>query len=380
MYILIISRGVPTPQEPQWGCFEKDQAEALAALGHKVVVASIDCRFKWHLRRIGITHHRINNIDYYDSFYIPDIFINIFGLSFNFRVNVKQFNHLFKTILKKHGKPDIIYGHFFTNTALGYEMSRKYHIPLVGIEHAGRFNEDRLDPKTLKEATIAYQNSSAVIAVSNNLRYALEKHFNVQPYVIYNTFGREFEYKAHDFDKTFHLVSTGSLLYGKGFDLLITALNQINLNMHNWDLQIIGEGNDRLRLENLIVNYGLQEKIHLIGKRSKTEIAAILQASDCFILPSRGENFSVAVLEALACGCPVISSNCGDIKACINDMNGLLFEVEDVNGLANCLQYMFEHYQDYDRKAIASDCKVRFSPEVIAKQLTAIFNKAIQNE
>ena len=62
MFILIISRGVPSTKNPHWGCFEKDQAEALTLLGHKVVVASIDTRFLWEWRKIGITKTTINNI------------------------------------------------------------------------------------------------------------------------------------------------------------------------------------------------------------------------------------------------------------------------------------------------------------------------------
>lgn len=377
MFILMITRGVPTPQAPQWGCFEKDQGEALAALGHKVVMASVDSRFIVRWRHIGVTHHVINGIDYYDSFLIPGAITDLLGNRFSLYVRQKQVARIFKTIVKEHGKPDVIYGQFFFNTVLGVEVSKKYNIPLVGIEHAGRFNEETLSSKTLLEATRAYQQTSQVIAVSTNLKKALYKHFHIDSCVVYNTYGKEFGFKPHDFDGTMHLASTGSLLYGKGFDILIKALAQLPSDYNHWDLQIIGEGNDRNRLENLIAQYHLQDQIHLIGQQDKTTIASILQASDCFILPSRGENFSVAVLEALACGCPVISSNCGDIKACINDTNGLLFEVEDVDGLTGCLRHMFDHHADYDRQSIADDCQARFSAEVIAKQLTDIFRQVI---
>ena len=56
MYILMLSRGIPSSRYPQWGCFEKDQAEALAALGHKVIVLSVDSRFlfSWEMWNITI--------------------------------------------------------------------------------------------------------------------------------------------------------------------------------------------------------------------------------------------------------------------------------------------------------------------------------------
>ena len=104
----------------------------------------------------------------------------------------------------------------------------------------------------------------------------------------------------------------------------------------------------------------------------------ILQHSDIFILPSRGENFSVAVLEALACGMPVIASICGGIRECIDSKNGLLFPVNDTYALAKSIQKMVKDINKYDRKAIAEDCQARFSSEVIAKQLIQIFEDTIK--
>ena len=51
MFIALISRGVPSKRDPQWGCFEKDQAEALVAVGHKVAVISVDSRFRLYWQK-----------------------------------------------------------------------------------------------------------------------------------------------------------------------------------------------------------------------------------------------------------------------------------------------------------------------------------------
>ena len=374
---MIISRGIPDQAEPQWGCFEKDQAEALAAIGHKVVVASVDSRFRLTYRQFGITHRIINGIDYYNSFLIPGAITNLLGKAFTQRVRTAQFNRIFCRIMQEHGKPDVILGEFVFNTVLGVEVHKKYNIPLVWIEHYSRFNNKELDPRTKYEAGITYKNTDAVIAVSSNLQKALNRHFGITASVVHNTFGPEFRYTPHSVGNICHLVSVGSLFYGKGFDLLVKALADINGQMPKWDLQIIGEGDFRPQLEQLIDAHGLKDKISLPGRRNKQEIAAVLQSSDCFILPSRGENFSVAVLEALACGCPVIASDCGDIKVCITDKNGMIFPVEDTRALEECLLHFFEHRQDYDREAIAADCQDRFSAEVIAGQLTEILNNTV---
>ena len=74
----MISRGIPTKEYPQWGCFEQDQAESLQKVGHKVIVVSVDSRFLLRWRSIGITHKSINGVDYYNSFWIPGSITNLF--------------------------------------------------------------------------------------------------------------------------------------------------------------------------------------------------------------------------------------------------------------------------------------------------------------
>ena len=155
--------------------------------------------------------------------------------------------------------------------------------------------------------------------------------------------------------------------------MLIAALAKAKLPRDKWQLILVGEGDERLALQTQIMKEGLTKNVHLVGLKNKQEIAQLHNNSHVFVLPSRSENFSVAVLEALACGLPVVASICGGIKECIDEKNGLLFEVDDVKGLTQCLEHMYTHYQDYDRQTIAKDCQARFSAEVIARQLTDIF-------
>lgn len=74
MNIVIIANGYPTCREPQYGCFEKDQAIALQKEGHKVSILYVDGRFRKYYRRIGITHLQENNIDIYGLYLFPTAF------------------------------------------------------------------------------------------------------------------------------------------------------------------------------------------------------------------------------------------------------------------------------------------------------------------
>ena len=132
-------------------------------------------------------------------------------------------------------------------------------------------------------------------------------------------------------------------------------------------------------MEQLIKNNDLQDNIFLLGKKGKVEIANELSVSHVFVLPSRNENFSVAILEALSMGLPVIATDCGGIRECLNEKNGMIVPVDDIDAMADAIQQMADTYTQYDRNYIAEDCKIRFSPKAIAEKLTAVFENTIRN-
>jgi len=381
MFILMIARGIPTPQEPQWGCFEKDQAEALAALGHKVVVASVDSRFRLIYRRLGITHKIINGIDYYNSFLIPTVFTDIFGYRLSWRIKEWQFRNIYKRISEKFGKPDIICGEFSFCAYLAVTVKEKEHIPLVCVEHNGIFNEAKLSPATAFSAGIAYKHTDQIIAVSKNLQERIFHHMKKTSVVVNNMFGKDFmlEHIPMRKNETINFVAVGSLGAVKGYDLLIEAFAKANLSGFTWSVRIIGDGDIKASLQRRIDEARLHDKIHLLGRKNRTEIIQLLSSSSIFLMPSRYENFSVALIEALACGLPVIASDCGGARDCINAQNGLIVPVGDVTALTQAIEQMAEHINEYDNTAIATECRNRFSPQVIAQQLSDVFNTTINN-
>ena len=132
-------------------------------------------------------------------------------------------------------------------------------------------------------------------------------------------------------------------------------------------------------LQREINTSNLQNNIVLLGQKNKQEIVQLLQQSDLFVLPSRSETFGVVYIEAMACGLPIIATDCGGPRDIVTKDNGLLIPNEDVDALGEAILYMVENIDKYDRKAIAEDCQARFSPKVVAKQLTQIFEDTIKN-
>lgn len=127
------------------------------------------------------------------------------------------------------------------------------------------------------------------------------------------------------FDKNFYnLVCVGRLSYQKGFDLIIKIMAK--LRKERIKLYIVGEGEERNNLENLIEKLDLKDIICLLGKKENPYI--YMKNADLFVLSSRFEGFPNVLLEANACGTYAICNNClGGINQIIEeDINGCILD------------------------------------------------------
>lgn len=380
MNILLISRGIPSKQEPQWGCFEYEQAKALANLGHNVIVASVDSRFRLYPRKLGMTITHDNNIVCYNYFICPSAIAGILGENFKEAIRYWQWKKIERAILHREKKIDVIYSHYLFNTVCAVRFLQDVHAPIVAIEHWSEMNKEPLPAEVKRLAESSYPQVQAIITVSKALQARIKQLFHLDAKVVYNMVGDEFHYTPTQQASKIRFVATGSLIYRKGFDLLAKAFGTLHLPKDKWELTIIGEGTERANLQKQIETAGFSNNIHLVGSKNKIEIVKILNESDVFVLPSRNETFGVVYIEAMACGLPVIATPCGGPEEFVNEKNGLLVPVDDVEALAKAIQYMYEHHQDYDRQAIADECKARFSSEVIALQLTKIFEEVTNKQ
>ena len=380
MNIFIISRGYPTKQEPTWGCFEKDQAEALAQLGHQVTILSVDTRFRFYWRKLGIQCGMQNNIATFNIFLLPYALLFFLPKKMKDWFYAWQLELIYKCATSQQGTPDVLYSHYLHTTQKAIRIHKKYNIPLVGIEHWSQMALLPISRNNLSTAWEVYSSIDQLITVSSSLRKNILEQMGLDSIVLPNIVGNEFYYTNPTCkNQVFTMVSVGRLDHGKGFDLLIQALFEIKDQLpKNWQTKIIGSGELKDTLQHKINTYNLQDNIILLGKKSKEDIVPLLQQSDLFILPSRSETFGVAYIEAMACGLPIIATDCGGPRDIVTEYNGLLIPNEDVDALSAAILYMAKNINKYDRKAIAEDCQARFSPEVIARQLTKIFKETIK--
>jgi glycosyltransferase involved in cell wall biosynthesis len=149
------------------------------------------------------------------------------------------------------------------------------------------------------------------------------------------------------------LLSVGSVVPRKGYDVLVAALAKIG---HlPWRLVIVGDCTrsaitaQQLRAE--IARLGLAERIILRGVMTAEELSSLYARSDLFVLPSRFEGYGMAFAEAIAHGLPVVGTKAGAIAQTVPGNAGVLVPVDDAEALANALQRLIEKPQERERFA-----------------------------
>lgn len=379
MNILLFSRGYPSAKDPQWGCFERDQAKALQKLGHKVIVMSVDGRCRFYSRKLGVSYINDNGIDVYNIYILPFKLLIPLGYKLRLYIWRKIALYLFEKYIKQHVKIDLIYAHYLTNIYLAASIKEIYEIPVVGIEHWSMLNRIKLPSYVREMGEFGYRNADQLISVSNSLRLSIQSHFGTDSIVIHNMVNDDFFLNAIPKKRTINIgdkitiVAVGSLFYGKGYDVLIKAFAQTKLYENGSKVIIIGDGNEKRKLSKLIEKLKLENNIFLLGRKDRTEILKILYSGDLFVHPSRGENFSVAIIEALSTGLPVVATQCGGASECINQKNGVLVPIDNIDALAKAILFVYNGINEYDSNYIANECKSKYSSDVIAKQLNDVF-------
>ncbi len=222
--------------------------------------------------------------------------------------------------------------------------SRPRVVGMIQVAPREAARNDRLGPLILSGIRHTYQWADGFVALSEGVRQdlielngSLHDRIRVIPNAILDDFlrsGSRVPVTRPQDRKV--IVACGRLLPQKGFPYLLRAFAQIHLQLPA-ELWILGEGPDLAALEEEARTLGITERVRFLGFQDNP--FAIMAAADLFVLSSLFEGFGNVVVEAMACGTPVVASDCphGPSEIIKDGVNGLLVPVANSRALAEAM-------------------------------------------
>ena len=382
MHVLIIPSWYPETPEDIDGIFFRLQAQALQRSGLKIgVTAPVFRSMRGKPASVvnggyGIRSYTEENIPTYvykRMYFFPRL------PYLDRRRWVGAGWKLFKRYVRDHGTPDIIHAHSMNHAGiLAQQIHEKTGIPFVLTEHSSTYARKLIRnwqrPAMLRSA----QQCSARIAVSKDFCRLLETEYGgldwqYIPNSLSPAFIRPVDLANKPKNADFTFCSVAHLNYNKGFDILLPAFAEALKTHPDLKLKIGGTGLIASQLHNLAAELGLENSVEFLGGLQNDQVLDLMFRSDAFVLASRNETFGVVFIEALSQGLPVAATRCGGPQTIINENNGILVPVGDVQALAGALVSLYENRGRYDAQTLRADCLSEFGEEAVVRQITAVY-------
>jgi glycosyltransferase involved in cell wall biosynthesis len=253
--------------------------------------------------------------------------------------------------------PDVIVSFIDKTNVLVLLATRGLNVPVIVEEH--------IDPRMHPVGGIAqwlrglvYPRACAVVVLTSSVvGWAREIAGSTPVHVIPNPISHQFlcGQVTNDRSSGHTVVAMGRMNPQKGFDMLLSAFAQCAPKRPDWRLRIVGEGPERPRLKTMVEDLRLDDRVSLDPVVKEPE--KVLRTSDLFVLSSRYEGFPMVLLEAMACGLPVVSFDCpsGPREMIREGVDGVLVPPNDVDAMARALDRLMgaeDERQRLGRRAV----------------------------
>lgn len=382
MKVFIVPSWYTTLDSPNSGVFFKEQARALKEIGLEVVVAYPEITsLRYIKRRVKtglIKQHESGVLTYrFTGYHFFPKIKHATRIIFYLRLK-KIFNNYVQT----YGKPDIIHAHSVRwGGWAAAKLADKYNIPLVITEHSSAYGRNLIEKKDIPLIRESLKVAKKVIVVGPNLKQEMKKYTREDKIILIPNIVDISKFKPTEnhikYKERFRFLSVAFLTANKGMDILIKAFAKSFKGNNGIELIIGGNGEEKNNLEGLAIMEGVADQIIFMGELSREQVVEQMQKCDVFVLASKYETFGIVYIEALACGKPVLATRCGGPEIIVNKNNGLLVEVNDIDGLSNSMIHLYKNYEDYNSKSIASDCNNRFGKDNVSRQIINVYKEIV---
>lgn len=285
---------------------------------------------------------------------------------------------------------NLIHAHFsYPDGFAAALLGRHYKVPVVITEHA-LWKPNWMDKHRLIrwQAVWTAKECKALIAVSSSVKDTIT-YFTGQPEKIriipVGTDGSTFTTpQNHDTVNKNQILYVGFLNFNKGVDILLKAFSLVLKTKPDAKLVLVGGSfyrnamKQENQLRSLAKDFGLDSHVEFAGIKSPSEVAKYMRESALLVLPSRAESFGAVLVEALACGTPVVATRCGGPEDIITNEVGTLVEKDNDTALAQALEQILTHQGMYDRAKLRAYALDNFSWERVASKTIDLYRETIE--
>lgn len=379
MHVLIIPSFYPTPDQPVRGCFFREQAVALARSGLRVGVmaplyrsprALLSRRYTPAIGFQSVVEDGVATVLEQRQSWLP----------FLQRWQQAQWLHLgrrlFRRYVDEHGLPDLLHAHCALWAGLlTHELAGLTGIPYVITEHSTTFARGLVPRSQDQDLSRVYGGAAARFVVSPELGQLLQRRWPIAmqswewiPNLVSPLFEPEVS-RSRSESAPFRFLNVALLTPKKGHDLLLNAFAQAFAGQTDVELCIGGSGPSEAELRSQAQRLGIASQVTFLGGLSRAQVLKQMQSADAFVLSSHYETFGVVLIEALACGLPVIATRCGGPECIVEPGDGELVDCHDVAALAAALRKLHADRDHFSSAQLRQRCLARFGEQAIADRL-----------
>ena len=293
---------------------------------------------------------------------------------------VRKYVTAIEAYIAEAGRPDIIHAQSYLTGAVAAEINRKLKIPFVYTERLSSVLSGHTRSRYMPLIKIALDHSASNTAVSPGLQKQLKQLTKKPIEIIPNFYDPEIFYADPKVEKykSFTWITAGEPSHVKGLDILLDAYGQLRsrIGPKKMQLFLVDTIREKKQLMKIVQKYGLDDEIHWIGQVPQTSLAEFFRRSHGYISSSRVETFGKAIVEAIACGLPVIATKTVGAKYILNPLNeNLLVEKDEPSSLSNAMERLMNSYASLSTSNAILAIADRFSESVVMDQWVDLYKQ-----
>jgi glycosyltransferase involved in cell wall biosynthesis len=289
-------------------------------------------------------------------------------------------------------RPDIVHIFFgIPDGPIGWLLKRAYGLPYIISLRGADVPSDKVR-RFAKQYKILrpivhrlWRDADALVAVSNGLRgYAQETAPELPIHIISNAIDlSEFTPAQHpETEGPVHLLYIGRFNAFKNVETLIEAVGKLGqMTVGDFDLELVGDGEQRPVLERMVSDLGLTRRVHFKGWVARDCVAEHYRRASIFVTATTWEGMPNTVLEAMASGLPIVGTQASGLQELVRDgVNGYLVPIRDSAALAEALAQLIDN--SYERQRMGRQSRKvaehEFAWDYIAAQYVDVYRKVLE--